>query len=84
MSVFLRGSTYYVKARIGGRQVLRSLNTNNRAKAIQAADHLLTLLQGSSETQSDTTLIPLSTVQPGETLGTLFETYRRGVCPEDR
>lgn len=81
MSVFLRGSTYYLKARIGGRQVLRSLNTSDLGKATRAAENLVALLQSGTSLQPDTTLIPLSPRRPvpgsGETLGSLYEAFRK-------
>lgn len=54
MAVFLRGSSYYLKIRRGGRQVLRSLDTRDKATARIRAKELVRSLEGSIDTASDT------------------------------
>jgi len=63
MAVFLRGSSYYLKVRHGGRQVLRSLDTADRAEALTRAGQLLKAIRSGVDTGSDTTHSP-ATVQP--------------------
>ena len=81
MSVFLRGSTYYVKVRVHGRQVLRSLNTSDFRKAKLAAETLVPLLRNGAIPQPDTTLIPLAAhngaPERPDTLGTFYEAFRQ-------
>jgi integrase len=54
MAVFLRGSSYYLKIRHGGRQVLRSLDTTDRAEALTRAGLLLKAIRSGVDTGSDT------------------------------
>ncbi len=68
MAVFLRGSSYYLKIRVRGRQVLRSLNTLDARDERNKARLLLATLEGPIDTASDTTL-------PG-TFGELFAIFQ--------
>ena len=81
MAVFLRGSTYYLKIRCGGRQVLRSLKTSDRMAALIKAERLVEALQGGIDTASDTTFPQKPLISaPNETLGSLFAAYRERVA----
>lgn len=74
MAVFLRGSSYYVKIRRGGRQVLRSLNTGDKGEALARARGLIRSLSGPIDTAFDTTqrVAPFAV----DTLGLLFEGFK--------
>ena len=77
MSIFMRGSSFYLKARQGGRQVLRSLKTTDKTEAMARAARLLKALKQPIDTASDTNLFgePSSITPPMETLGSLCSAY---------
>ena len=56
MSVFMRGSSFYLKARQDGRQVPRSLKTTDKTEAMARAARLLKALKQPIDTASDTNL----------------------------
>lgn len=76
MAVFMRGSSFYLKSRHGGRQVLRSLKTADKTEAMARAARLLKALKSPVDTASDTNLFGEATVTPlMETLGSLHAVY---------
>jgi integrase len=79
MAVFLRGTTYYLKFRHGGRQILRSLKTDDRDEASARAKRLLATLKTPVDTGSDTA--PADTVAfRSASLGAIYEVFRDRVA----
>jgi len=78
MAVFLRGSSYYIKTRQGGRQVLRSLHTADRAEALARAARALRELNGQIDTTPDTNRYP--TPAGVQSLGPLFDQFSTRVA----
>jgi integrase len=64
MSIFLRGSSLYLKVRIDGRQVLRSLETLDKIEAMERAGAILQQLRNVPDTSSDTTPDTMSPTKP--------------------
>ena len=81
MSVFMRGSSFYLKVRRNGRQVLRSLKTTDKAEAMARAARLMKALQSPIDTASDTNLFgePAFT-PPVMGLGPLYAIYLERVA----
>lgn len=77
MAVFLRGSSYYLKIRCEGRQVLRSLLTGDAVEAMARAATLQRSLGGPLDTIPDTRALFLPPKSADrQLLSSLFHTHR--------
>ena len=79
MAVFLRGSSYYVKVRRNGRQVLRSLNTADKREALARSKVLLKALGTTADTAFDTKSCGAIPQQSAPTLAACYEQFKTQV-----
>ena len=80
MAVFLRGSSYYIKIRRNGRQVLRSLDTRDKAEAKTRAKEFLRTFNGELDTAFDTKSRSGNDAPPETALAAHFEQFSKRVA----